>query len=779
MSVDVIKFSCSACHSELTVPASMAGVTGPCPICGQTVTSPAGLPPDTSIPLFTSQIPQPPSTYPPSQGEDGQGGPQWGSPPPAPVHQVPAATQPGAAVAPPLSAPAAMPSVNVVMPKPHSITQHLNPDARPGQSYPPSPGLFPAGGSPGVNEASFFPQPLLPGASKDLGSFPGTLPSAEGGVNLSEQAQAPQPAFEPPPWHQESRTQPEQGGLLGGLPPRRAEGEKPQQLVGGGDPSLTGWGSAPPVKNSLFGGSDAGPAPSAQLSQGTPVHSMLIPGAPVLQPASGSGQGAPGMPAPSGTSLLGRDLGATSQSPLPASEQGLPAPRARGTEPAGEGGAGVPASDRAPVRPFRRPRRSSNLAMFALSVILLVGFVAVAGWMFREPLMEMVHRYLPLNKGAEQDPVPTPEEILAKMKAESEALGADSKNAGDSAQESGLASSEKNAAPQASTGQVPGPADSAGQAAPDKPLAALPEFSTPPSMGESGGLLEVPPKGTVQNGSPAVSADAPAAGVTPSPASGKVKVEVSEEARPAADALLNFLKAETLEERLKYTLAAPVMKPYMQQYYAAQPSGPVAVDSIGLVRLDSNPQVGNGTHALFGVESRAWEYPVPVMLEETDKGFQVDWLSFVEFKDRLLERFFEGYQEGAARFHVGITRTHYFEDKVPNTANKDAFRVSPAPPNPFVTTVFVEKDSQLGRELKERIPWGAHVWAIAELEWVKLGSQQWVQLVGVPQLNWYSVPAEAQEQPEPARSKSKGGQDSKGAKSSPPPEILKALPAGR
>ena len=40
MSSDIIRFNCKACHAELTVPANLAGVTGPCPICGSEITAP-------------------------------------------------------------------------------------------------------------------------------------------------------------------------------------------------------------------------------------------------------------------------------------------------------------------------------------------------------------------------------------------------------------------------------------------------------------------------------------------------------------------------------------------------------------------------------------------------------------------------------------------------------------------------------------------------------------------------------------------------------------------
>jgi hypothetical protein len=100
--------------------------------------------------------------------------------------------------------------------------------------------------------------------------------------------------------------------------------------------------------------------------------------------------------------------------------------------------------------------------------------------------------------------------------------------------------------------------------------------------------------------------------------------------------------------------------------------------------MDPNPELGAGRHCIFSLENKTWEFPVPVMLEEQKDGFKVDWLAFVEFKDRMLEKFLQAYQEGPpARFHVGIIRHHYFEDNVPSLDRKDAFRISPAPPNTF------------------------------------------------------------------------------------------------
>lgn len=258
-------------------------------------------------------------------------------------------------------------------------------------------------------------------------------------------------------------------------------------------------------------------------------------------------------------------------------------------------------------------------------------------------------------------------------------------------------------------------------------------------------------------------------------------------AKPAVEALKKFLASKSLEERLKYTLGADMVKPHMERYYTHAPDGPILVDRIQFVRMDPNPELGSGKHCILSLENKTWEFSVPVMLEEHEDGFKVDWVAFVEFKDRMLEKFFQTYMTGKACFHVGIIRHHYFEDGVPNLDHKDAFRVSPAPPNPFQASVFLDKDSQLAQELRTRMPWETHVWAVVELEWKKLGSQQWVELSAVPQMHWYSLPmtskpismpqkeAGADDLP-PGISKNGSRGKSSGQPAAPPPGIRKSSP---
>ncbi len=270
---------------------------------------------------------------------------------------------------------------------------------------------------------------------------------------------------------------------------------------------------------------------------------------------------------------------------------------------------------------------------------------------------------------------------------------------------------------------------------------------------------------------------------------------VPEEAKPALDALKKFLNASTLEERLKHTLGADVMQPLMERYYTRAPDGPVQVDHVQFIRHDPNPELGTGAHCIFSLENKGWEFPVPVMLEQHPDGYKMDWLAFVEFKDRLLEKFFQTYQEGPMRFHVGMIRHHYFEDNVPNIDRKEVFRIDLPAPNTFQGYAFVDKDSPLAKEMSGRLRWEEHVWAIVDLEWKKLGSQQWVELREVPQMHWYSLPSRNVSGPRPISTPQKPTQPGqaptkempkgiskngvgtgKSDNSNPPPGIRKSTP---
>ncbi|WP_395742953.1 hypothetical protein [Prosthecobacter sp.] len=645
-------------------------------------------------------------------------------------------------------------------------------------------------------------------------------------------APAPQPSWPPAPPSPMLGEMPGMGMPAGslnnlntGLPPKRAPGQPPLSAAlntpPGGPPPWASTPASPAAMPPLGSLDGAGGLPGT----GMPNQSRFIPGAPTLPNMSpmGGGGGMPGMLP--GSSLLGRDVPPAPSSPVTQPLQALGAPSlSLGGALGHDGGASGPKSPLPAGRSIAslRAPRGTNFIRLAFAAVFLLGFLGLVGFLLKDHLSGLfpglaghdVAEEVSKEDAAPPTQAPLPSNPASGIMA-SNPVTAEKPAA---TPETAPLSPPKPAPitvgfdPQEPTASQPRPAAPANPMAavqPSSPPAATslvpPSATTPAAPPGAGALLEVPAKPNTNLG--------PAGGASnPAPASMVQSQTIEEEgvpaaAQPAVEALKKFLLSKSLEERLQHTLGADLMKPLMERYYSRMPDGPIPVDRIQFVRMDPNPELGSGKHCIFSLENKTWEFAVPVMLEEKADGFKVDWVAFVEFKDRMLEKFFQTYQTGKACFHVGIIRHHYFTDDVPNLDRKDAFRVGPAPPNSFQASVFLDKDSELAQELRTRMPWETHVWAVVELEWKKLGSQQWVELSAVPQMHWYSLPmapgpaprniSTAQKAPESDElppgiskngSRSKSGAPSGGnmpppgiRKSSPdlPPTIKRPLPAGR
>ncbi|OYW77975.1 MAG: hypothetical protein B7Z37_01595 [Verrucomicrobia bacterium 12-59-8] len=516
-----------------------------------------------------------------------------------------------------------------------------------------------------------------------------------------------------------------------------------------------------------------------------------------MLPMGNVGGGMPGMLSPmQGSSLLGREMSPAPASPMtqPLQVGGAPA-LSLGTAFGNDASA---ATHMAPIPPGRsiasmRAPRGTNFIRLAFAAIFLLGFLGLVGYLLKDYLPGLLPGLMGnelAEEASKEAPLPSPPAppsaaIPIGDSAAPQSVSSPKGKPSPAPITVGFDPQEPVAPTTETAPTVAEIKDTARSSPPPAAPSAAPMVSTPVATAPTAEtLLEVPAK-PAMNGEPAGSPSA-----TPS---SQVQLPVIEEedippaASPAVEALKKFLAAKSLEERLRYTLGAELMKPLMERYYARAPEGPILVDRIQYVRMDPNPELGSGKHCILSLENKAWEFAVPVMLEEKEDGFKVDWVAFVEFKDRMLEKFFQAYQEGKACFHVGIIRHHYFEDAVPNLDRKDAFRVSPAPPNSFQASVFLDKDADLAQELRTRMPWETHVWAVVELEWKKLGSQQWVELSAVPQMHWYSLPmapkavsmpqnASIVDDPPPGISKNGNRGKSGSQTAEPPPGIRKSTP---
>jgi hypothetical protein len=252
-------------------------------------------------------------------------------------------------------------------------------------------------------------------------------------------------------------------------------------------------------------------------------------------------------------------------------------------------------------------------------------------------------------------------------------------------------------------------------------MSATPSNVPPKAMPVEDSLVEVPPSSTGTT-------------MVPQPPA-NIFVKATPDTQTVVEALKKFFGASDWKERLKYVQLPEKVKTLMEQYYANNQDGPIPVNHIELLRHDAKPPQGP-PHCVFQVGGPGFNALLPIMVEMGPEGSKVDWLSFTEFKDNLLLKYVQNYQEQPARFHVMIRRAHYFDDDVPQLDKKQCFNLAPPMPG-FTANSFVEKGSPLSQELDRNLGWEvSNAAVIVELAWRKQDNYQWLELTGVPQYNW-------------------------------------------
>lgn len=556
--------------------------------------------------------------------------------------------------------------------------------------------------------------------------------------------------------------------------------QNPPSLPGGSLPSVA---MQPSLLRPQLGGFPQGPAAAPPEAPNNPIaHAMaqmptsvgIDPTRPVSRPITVGG---------SRLSLLARQLGTAPDGTqhLPPAPQPLTSSQA-------------PRADRHPTTSVPRPhpqtagtvldpqmrrglnvttrKSSSGLAKVAAAVVLL-GTLGAAGWHFRAPLQEQAYKY-GIDMSAVTAALPSPSDLVTpgpvpgvdvvtanpvSAPPPPEAVAQVPTTKEPKANEIATAPPTKRNLPLPPLPEEPAPPKAllVEEAPPAITRRAVPMDESPPVAPPATEVAADKMEPTTPPSSPTTVESAPLVEVGRAKDDPKLAPEslrtsvvvgldrpiiknVPPECESAAEALKKFLAANNWRERLAFMQLPGGMERKVQQYYAGNPDGPVEVDEIEYYHHNENPQVGKGMHVVFVLRSRAWQFPmgVPVMVEVHNNEARVDWLTFVEFKDDLLNRFLTTYMDGPVRFHVGIRRTHYFEDDVPGKENRHAFEVAP-PMGNCHGYVFVPKDSALARSLASTLSWDKDLsLGVVELQWRREGGQKWIEMTALPQLNWYS-----------------------------------------
>ena len=176
--------------------------------------------------------------------------------------------------------------------------------------------------------------------------------------------------------------------------------------------------------------------------------------------------------------------------------------------------------------------------------------------------------------------------------------------------------------------------------------------------------------------------------------------------------------ARSADEVLPWIDGAGAQEAAVRSYYAKYPPRPMTDAVIEHAHSGTIPATGAHAH-IFNVLSTTHPLGFPVSAEATPDGYRIDWPSFIQWRDRWLQRFAESPSDEPQELYVVLRRTHYFNDDVPDLENKLAFRVSSAIPEDEGVVAFVDKNSDLGQSLSEMYGWRVLYFPVVELQWVR------------------------------------------------------------
>ena len=194
-------------------------------------------------------------------------------------------------------------------------------------------------------------------------------------------------------------------------------------------------------------------------------------------------------------------------------------------------------------------------------------------------------------------------------------------------------------------------------------------------------------------------------------------VDMPPDANPAAlYTLIHFLNARTAEDCLPYVRYPEASREKVAQYFANRR------EPLRLLKLALRKQspIDNSTLVAYVFRVATWDNNrgFPVLVEQTSKGFKIDWDTYLQFKDDTLGKFLETpAEEATGQFAVILSRRHYFGDAIPKDATLDAFLLrSPVDQN---TNAFVFSDPESGESRVEadEFLWDRHYFPVVEVRW--------------------------------------------------------------
>ena len=196
--------------------------------------------------------------------------------------------------------------------------------------------------------------------------------------------------------------------------------------------------------------------------------------------------------------------------------------------------------------------------------------------------------------------------------------------------------------------------------------------------------------------------------------------------------LEKFLAATTISEKARYILNAERLLPKIIEYHESHPS--YQESSIDGEATNHND---DSNFRIFYVTTKQQRIPFPVFLENTNRGWKVNWVAFTQYNENSLGDFLEQYQPGERTFYAKLQRSHYFGSDIPKLGSKIGFKIDPIVSNE--SFVFAERDSRMAQYTDSELDWEKIYYPIIRLKWVNTEpSKPYVRIIEILQIRWPS-----------------------------------------
>ncbi|MGI8603378.1 MAG: hypothetical protein ACR2OZ_10300 [Verrucomicrobiales bacterium] len=176
--------------------------------------------------------------------------------------------------------------------------------------------------------------------------------------------------------------------------------------------------------------------------------------------------------------------------------------------------------------------------------------------------------------------------------------------------------------------------------------------------------------------------------------------------RQARAALEGFLGARTAEHRSIWC---------EKEAPADRLDRPIAFNRI--VHLSTESASTGRFETAFKVETPECPDGMLVTFDHTLAGPKTSAALFVQQHEHWLERFLAGKVEGTHTLFVAVSNAHSFEGGAPEAAKFVCVNIQSPLGQGLCSRAYVERESEAGRALEQRLPWGETKRALVELTW--------------------------------------------------------------